>query len=113
MIADKQRALHGSGGNHAGLHHRASNQEKRERHPNPREQFANQALAEGVGLNGRRDRSVGSSQLRAGGKIGSRVRAYRASSGEIIVHGTFLIQDLIQDLTLGPSLWPSLGPSAS
>src|ERR1700676_5585272 len=113
MIADKERALHGSGGNHAGLHHRAGNQEKRERHPNPGEQFANQALAEGVGFNGRRTRSAGGGQLGAGGKIGSRVRAYRAGGGEIIVHGTFLIRGLIQGLTLGPSLWPSLGPSAS
>src|ERR1700719_437059 len=92
MIADEQRALHGSGGNHAGLHHRAGNQEKRERHPNPGEQFANQTLAEGIGVNGRRTRSAGGGQLRAGGKIGSRVRAYRAGSSEIIVHGTFLIQ---------------------
>src|SRR5262249_5903194 len=40
MVADEQRTLHGSRRNHAGLHHRAGNQEKCQSYPAPGEQLA-------------------------------------------------------------------------
>ena len=50
MIADEQRLLHGTRGNHAGLHHRAGDQQERQRHPAPGAQFAENTLAGGRSL---------------------------------------------------------------
>ena len=91
MIANEQSALHRGGGNHAGLHHGAGNQEKCQGHPNPGEQLANEALAEGPGLNsGRMARAVRDDWIAASGRSGARSGNPGVGARVIIIHGVFL-----------------------
>ena len=50
VIADEQRVFHRAAGNHAGLHHGSGDQQERDDHPEPGNDFAPDALV-GGGLN--------------------------------------------------------------